>query len=116
MRIFAAIMGGLAGAFLTHMAQLSMKAFPRAFNEEALRTKAALGFMIGVGWIIRMIFWGSFCPMCAAISLIAGPILGIVLLSAAHFLGEMLWETVTDIWSVARSYFTSIGETIHVTN
>lgn len=115
-RIFAAMMGALASAFVSQIMALAVKAYPHAFNEEAIKAKAAVGFLMGVGWIIRMIFWNSFCPGCAVLALVAGPIIGAVALTLFHFVGEMLWATCTDLWSVGKAFFISARETYHVPN
>lgn len=110
MRIFAAILGTAAGAVISHLIAMSIRAYPRAFNEEAIRGKCAIGFLIGVGWIIRTIFWSTFCWPCAIATLIGAPIVGGIALTIAHFVGEIIWEALTDIWSVCRSFYTSTKE------
>lgn len=105
-RIFAGMLAGLAASFLSTLMGVARMAYPKAFNEEAIRTKAAVGFTIGVGWIMRMIFWGAFCWPCAIMSLIAGPIIGIVALTLCHFIGEIIWVSVTDLYSIAVSFVT----------
>lgn len=115
-RIFAAIMGGLAASFLSRFAQMAMEAYPRAFNRDAIRTKCAVGFMLGVGRVLWLVYWGQWCWVCGLTALILGPILGGVLLTAAHFVGEIIWEAISDLWSVVRSFFTSYLETSNVAN
>lgn len=104
-RIFMAILGGVAGTFFTAFGQACTRAYSRAFTEEALRGKFALGFMLGLGWSIRLLFWGhTTCWLCVGLSPIAGLIAGGLLLTAAHFLGEIIWIALTDIWSYGKTF------------
>jgi hypothetical protein len=107
-RIFTGMLAGLAASFLSTLMGVARIAYPKAFNEEALRTKCAVGFMLSLGWIIRMIFWGTFSWPHAALALVIGPIAGGVLLTSAHFIGEIIWAGITDLYSIAASFVTGL--------
>ena len=69
-RMFIALMKALAIAFISQLVAMSIKAYPLAFNAEALRSKASMGFMAGVGRVLWLVYWGQFTMPAAAFALL----------------------------------------------
>ena len=114
-RGFVAIIGAFIGSFFSKIAESLMKAFSGAFTKEEMTVKAVIAFLASVGFLIY-----ALVTMTAAWWMLAiipvGVVGGAIVLTATHFLVDVIVSSATNLWSVTKSFFTSAKATAEATN
>lgn len=114
-RGFVAIIGAFIGSFFGKIAESLMRAFGNAFTKEEMTVKAVIAFLASVGFLIYALVTMTAAWWMLAI-IPAGTVGGAIVLTAAHFLIDVVSSSAANLWSITTSFFTSAKATAEATN